>query len=167
MKHFNIFSIIVAASLFMASCTKSPDTNETFYELDVVPVQLFILMYDANGNNLLDSSYVANNSFTAKFRNQIYDLKLDVATKYISSVFKGFIYTTHPITSQKVLYFGELSGVETIDNENLTILCNNKPNIITINNKIIKNKDGMPELERSFTYNGKKYMGWQEIILTE
>ena len=33
----------------MASCTKSPDTNETFYELDVVPVQLFILMYDANG----------------------------------------------------------------------------------------------------------------------
>ena len=169
MRRFYIYLFVIISSLVIGSCSKDEDMvpEVDAPEVDIYPIELFFSI-EKYGSCILDSSFVANNGITATFRNKTYNLKPENKTKMAAPDFKGFLYTTFPGTSKDVLYFGQIDASKNIDNENLIITWNNKPQIITINHKIIWDKSSLlPKIEQTFFYDGKSYTRWQVINLTE
>ena len=158
-----IFNILTAAVLVM-SC--SVVNSDMVY--DIAPIVSYIYLEDSDGQNMLDPN-TREESFdisqiSAEFRGVTYAVDMScfneagtgISTKAYMPQFSGLMLQVDRY-GKWMISFGELDGMENIDNENLVINWGDgTTNTITIFNHFRWKVNGSPAITRRFYVDGIK-----------
>ena len=130
-------------------------------EWDVTPLTFSIFLHNKNGYDLLNSfvdNYVYNDSVKAIFQGKEYYLNKKPENRAILSDFTGLTRPWHNQNDTRAypIYFGELDGTETFENEMLIMDWNTLGrDTITFTSKM-EWKNGKPTFIRSYSLNGEE-----------
>ena len=128
---------------------------------DITPLTFSIFLHNWNGYDLLNSSvdnYVYNDSVKAIFQGKEYYLNKKPENRAILSDFTGLTRPWHNQNDTRAypIYFGELDGTETFENEMLIMDWNTLGrDTITFTSKM-EWKNGKPTFIRSYSLNGEE-----------
>lgn len=128
---------------------------------DITPLTFSIFLHNWNGYDLLNSSvdnYVYNDSVKAIFQGKEYYLNKKPENRAILSDFTGLTRPWHDQNDTRAypIYFGELDGTETFENEMLIMDWNTLGrDTITFTSKM-EWKNGKPTFIRSYSLNGEE-----------
>lgn len=159
---FTAFALLATAlTMGFSSCDKEEDPNNSgMWITDYTPINIYITLQNAEEVDLLDPEHP--DSIVAHFKGESY-LADTVGynrntTRYYMPRMYGLKYTQLE-EGLNVLYFGEIDGGETYNEEPLTIEWpDGTTDVISINSEIKRNKkDGYPEVvNRYYKLNGKE-----------
>ena len=130
-------------------------------EWDVTPLTFSIFLHNKNGYDLLNSfvdNYVYNDSVKAIFQGKEYYLNKKPENRAILSDFTGLTRPWHNQNDTRAypIYFGELDGTETFENEMLIMDWSTLGrDTITFTSKM-EWKNGKPTFIRRYSLNGKE-----------
>ena len=128
---------------------------------DVTPLTFSIYLQNKNGYDLLNSSvdnYVYNDSVKAIFQGKEYYLNKKLENRVILPDFTGLTRPWHDQNDTRAypIYFGELDGTETFENEMLIMDWNTLGrDTITFTSKM-EWKNGKPTFIRRYRLNGEE-----------
>lgn len=159
-RRFSTFALLATALVLgFTSCNKND--KEHFWEVDYMPIKIYMTVQNAEGVNLLDPENL--DGIKATFKDEVFaadttcDCPLYYHTRYLPTDMHGLICMQLK-DGTYALYFGEIDGGGTYKEEPLTIEWpDGTTDIISINSEIKKRKnDGYPEVvNRYFKLNGK------------
>ena len=130
-------------------------------EWDVTPLTFSIFLHNKNGYDLLNSfvdNYVYNDSVKAIFQGKEYYLNKKPENRAILPDFTGLTRPWHDQNDTRAypIYFGELDGTETFENEMLIMDWSTLGrDTITFTSKM-EWKNGKPTFIRRYSLNGKE-----------
>lgn len=130
-------------------------------EWDVTPLTFSIFLRNKNGYDLLNSfvdNYVYQDSVKAIFQGKEYYLNKKLENRVILPEFTGLTRPWHDQNDTRAypIYFGELDGTETFENEMLIMDWNTLGrDTITFTSKM-EWKNGKPTFIRSYSLNGEE-----------
>ena len=128
---------------------------------DITPLTFSIYLKNKKGYDLLNSSvdnYVYNDSVKAIFQGKEYYLNKKLENRVILPDFTGLTRPWHDQNDKRAypIYFGELDGTETFENEMLIMDWNTLGrDTITFTSKM-EWKNGNPTFIRSYSLNGEE-----------
>lgn len=127
---------------------------------DFAPIELYIAVQDAEGNDLLNPDTpgnIANQGIKAIYKETIYEKDAPVSqTKAYMPHFRG-LQTIKSKEGVYILTFGEFAGDKTFDNEQVIIDWNDgTKDVITFSNKLSWKSKNEPVIDRTFNLNGKE-----------
>ena len=144
---------IVASSVMFVACNPSP-----LYIQDWVPIDIYVKVANAEGQNLLDTATPNNfvdKEISAEWMRETYIAdtvslwEKQHATREYLPIMNGLMYVTK--NGEQMLYFGELAGDGDYDDEPLTIHWpDGSTDVITV-----KNKTYISSASRKYRLNGK------------
>lgn len=159
-----ILSLLVASAAVLSCSVMGSD--DVIY--DIAPINPYIYVYDSDGRNLLAPGASEEESLdvsrvTATWRGNTYKVEQpdggygdDVTTKFYRPYFYG-LRVEMDRYGKCMFSFGELDGMEEIDNEDLVINWGDgTSDTMTIFNKFKWKADGSPSITRRFYVNGQK-----------
>lgn len=150
--------IIAGLLCLLMGCTlTSCDEISPLKIIDWAPVELYMSVNDADGNNLLegDTSWLEGMSIT--FNGQTSELDFSPMTRAYMPEFMGFRLMDSDAYGQKVLYYGELEGGRDYDNEEFVISWpDGTQDVITYSRKLNRRKG---DATQSWSLNGTKLEG--------
>jgi hypothetical protein len=130
-------------------------------EWDITPLTFSIFLRNKNGYDLLNSfvdNYVYQDSVKAIFQGKEYYLNKKLENRVILPEFTGLTRPWHDQNDTRAypIYFGELDGTETFENEMLIMDWNTLGrDTITFTSKM-EWKNGKPTFIRSYSLNGEE-----------
>lgn len=157
MKHVFLAMVVCFSGMFMGACDSEEESSMI---VDWYPVSICISVYDAQGNDLLDSTdvkhYVASGA-TATFQGKTYALNGGInsvkknSLKMLPAFFEGFKLTN--VYGKNFLVFGEIDGVADMQ-ENLIITWKDgSKDVITYH--CSDHNANKPDCKRWFKVNGR------------
>jgi hypothetical protein len=134
------------------------DDDDDDWIWDFWPIEIFMAIQDAEGNNMLDPANP--DSIVAEFRGESFVADTAShwrnATRAIMPTMYGLRYMKLK-DSTDVLYFGEIDGAKHWVDEPLTIKWpDGTTDVITISSSIKNGTTANPIIERSYKLNGKE-----------
>ncbi len=166
MKKSCVAWFILAFLLLLTSCTAEritaepietpPDKGDMIW--DIAPVEVIMVVTDAQGNNLFDASTPGNwlsESFSATFNGEEF-LWPSARTREYFAELKGFyIYPSWYSDSKEVyLRFGELDGVEDWDTDLFISWPDGSEDVIHVLHTFRWGKEGPETYHTEFKLNG-------------
>ncbi|MBO7266667.1 MAG: hypothetical protein J6V12_02760 [Bacteroidaceae bacterium] len=151
--------LFAALALALVTCFTSCD-NDVIW--DIIPMRIHITVSNADGQNLLDST-TANHfdyrQITAEWMGESYTadtislFEKENTTRMLIGHMHGLVYVVEHGKAQ--LYFGDLTGHETFDDEPLTLHWpDGSADVITVKASAIEGYKSV-KLNRKFKLNGK------------
>ncbi len=122
-------------------------------DADASPVTMEIYVKDADGNNLLEQNWLLGKNVTATFKGETYELQI-VEAKAYKPHFYGFKVTARDLGMY--LYFGELDGMDALNDDFVISWGDGSSDVITIYNDCKAKMNGAYDIKRHFVVNGHK-----------
>ena len=149
--------IILCQAFFLTSCSESNGGNDDII-WDFAPINFIIAVQDAEGNDLLSpltEGHILEQDIKAIYQGKEYKLNEQVTqTKAYLAVLRG-LQTFITADGRYMLFFGELDGTDTYDNETLTLDGGDgTTDVITFSSRLTWNSPEDPEFNRHFYLNG-------------
>lgn len=148
---------LVCSLTLLTACDKE---EEDYVFWDFPPVNVFVFVEDADGNDLLNvenEGHLLGQEIKATFRGEEYKLNATVAeTRYYMPFHYGLrlLYDEY---GRYYLYFGELAGEDLCDNEELTVYWGDgSSDVVTVYNRLEWKSKNDPEITRRFYLNGEE-----------
>ena len=151
--------LFTALALALTTCFTSCD-NDVIW--DIIPMRIHITVSNTDGQNLLDPTTPNNfdyRNITAEWMGETYTadtislFEKENATRMLIGHMHGLVYVVEHGKAQ--LYFGDLTGHETFDDEPLTLHWpDGSTDVITIKASAIEGYKSV-KLNRKFKFNGK------------
>ena len=165
--------IILCQAFFLTSCSESNGGNDDII-WDFAPINFIIAVQDAEGNDLLNpltEGHILEQDIKAIYQGKEYKLNEQVAqTRDYLAILRGLqAFMTED--GRYMLFFGELDGTDTYDNETLTLdWGDGTTDVITFSSRLTWNSpDGSMEIVTVFTLPSNllwKMHGTQPILGT-
>lgn len=149
--------IILCQAFFLTSCSESNEGNDDII-WDFAPINFIIAVQDAEGNDLLNpltEGHILEQDIKAIYQGKEYKLNEQVAqTRDYLAILRGLqAFMTED--GRYMLFFGELDGTDTYDNETLTLdWGDGTTDVITFSSRLTWNSPEDPEFNRHFYLNG-------------
>ena len=139
MKATHTLYLLFISLLCVAGFTACDDSGSDDMIWDFAPIELYIAVQDAQGNDLLNPEK---------------DVPISQTKAYLAH-FNG-LQTMKFETGKYFLTFGEFNGDDTFDNEKVIIDWNDgTQDVITFSSKLIWKSKNKPVFDRKFCLNGK------------
>ena len=134
------------------------DDDDDDWIWDFWPIEIFMAIQDAEGNNMLDPANP--DSIVAEFRGESYVADTTSHWRNATRLYRPTMYGLRYMKlkdSTDVLYFGEIDGAKHWVDEPLTIKWpDGTTDVITISSSIKNGTTANPIIERSYKLNGKE-----------
>ena len=152
--------IAMALSMGFTSCNKDKD-EDVFYISDMTPLEVLMVVQNAEGQNLLDPNTPNNfvgDTIVAEWMGDKYvaDTLRYMQTRVNPGYMHGLVYVRTEADSVPALYFGSVSGHESYDDTPITIHWpDSSKDVISITASYKWNrKEGSYDVVRVFKLNG-------------
>ena len=152
--------IAMALSMGFTSCNKDKD-EDVFYISDMTPLEVLMVVQNAEGQNLLDPNTPNNfvgDTIVAEWMGDKYvtDTLRYMQTRYNPGYMHGLVYVRTKADSVPALYFGSVSGHDFYDDTPITIHWpDSSVDVVSITASYEQDEKGVAyDLVRVFKLNG-------------
>lgn len=152
-KIFSMFFLAMTALLAISCDVES-------YEVDWVPVNLYIYADDADGNNLIEEEM---DGMTLTYKGKTYEVTTCVSTRALPAHMYGLVFQnskdySNSTTAPNRLVFGEIDGAANMDEDIVLTWPDGSKN--TIHYHCSNHKEGRhPSCKRTWKLDGKAHEG--------
>lgn len=169
MKKFSVAWVLLAFLLLLTSCKAEPvetplDEEDPIW--DIAPVEVILVVTDAQGNNLFDASTPGNwlsEPFSATFNGEEFQWPPARTREYFAELKGFYIYPSGYSQSKEVfLRFGELDGERNWDTDLSISWPDGSEDVIRVQHTFRWGKKGPETYHTAFKLNGTPVEG--EIV---
>ena len=175
MKTNVLFSLFISLFLclpLLSSCSEDNNGEDDLIIWDFAPINFYFIVQDAEGNDLLNpltEGNILNQDIKAIYQGKEY--KLDEPVQPDTKAYLATMYGLRFVEEEDghcLLYFGELQGEDTYEDETITLdWGNGTTDVITFSSRLTWNSPKDPEFDRHFYLNGVEQGGTLIGLLKE